>query len=294
MDPVVRLNPDSKPWRVFLDTDAANEIDDQFAIAHAALSPRHIQLVALGAAPFRREGLSVQESMEASLDEICRVVSLIPSSDPPIYAGAHRFLGSSDDAVESPASDQIIELALAEESPLLVVSVGAAINVASALNMEPSLVGRMGVVWLGGHSLDWSDAKEYNLMGDPYAARVLLDSGVDLMVVPALGVSNSLLVTASELDQRLTPGGALGEYLAEIVREYNADHEIERKELWDVATTAWAIDPSWVPTRVVPSPILTESFVYEHRPDRHPVRFAVEARRDPIFDDLFRKIVSNR
>ncbi len=38
--------------RMVLDTDAYNEIDDQFALAHILLSPDRVQLEAIYAAPF--------------------------------------------------------------------------------------------------------------------------------------------------------------------------------------------------------------------------------------------------
>lgn len=294
MEPVSRLNPEGKPWRVFLDTDAANEVDDQFAIAHAALSPDRIRLEGLGAAPFVRDGLSVQESMEASLDEICRVMSLIPSSDPPIYSGADRMLESCDDAVESPVADKIVELGMDGGDPLLVISIGAATNLASALNIEPGLVGKIGVVWLGGNAIEWPWAAEYNLQGDPHASRILLDSGVDLLVAPALGVTSQLLVSLSQLEADLEQTGPLGQYLTQIVRDFHPDHFAYAKEMWDVASTAWAINPDWMPSKTVPSPILTEDLQYRTQPDRHLVRFGYWVERNAIFKDLFTKIAQNK
>lgn len=40
-DRVTRLTPPSGKNQVVLDTDTYNEIDDQFALAHALLSPEH-------------------------------------------------------------------------------------------------------------------------------------------------------------------------------------------------------------------------------------------------------------
>jgi inosine-uridine nucleoside N-ribohydrolase len=50
-----RLQPPRPNPRVLLDTDAANEIDDQFAIAWALLSPAQIRLEGVHAAPFSFE-----------------------------------------------------------------------------------------------------------------------------------------------------------------------------------------------------------------------------------------------
>ena len=47
-----RLAEPQGPVRVVIDTDAANEIDDQFALAWALLSPEVLQIEGLYAAPF--------------------------------------------------------------------------------------------------------------------------------------------------------------------------------------------------------------------------------------------------
>ena len=61
-----RLAPPSGPIRVLIDTDAANEIDDQFAIAWALLSQDRLRIEAVTAAPFsfahHRQGLLVAEA----------------------------------------------------------------------------------------------------------------------------------------------------------------------------------------------------------------------------------------
>ncbi|MEM6463448.1 MAG: nucleoside hydrolase [Pseudomonadota bacterium] len=56
-----RLAHPGKPARVIIDTDAANEIDDQFALAWALLSPERLRLEGVTAVPFsfrhHREGI---------------------------------------------------------------------------------------------------------------------------------------------------------------------------------------------------------------------------------------------
>lgn len=50
-----RLTPPVRRPRIVIDTDAANEIDDPFALAWALLSPQQLQLLAIYAAPFSFE-----------------------------------------------------------------------------------------------------------------------------------------------------------------------------------------------------------------------------------------------
>ena len=60
---IARLQPPHGRPRVVIDTDAANEIDDQFALAWALLSPQQMQVEAVYATPFsfaHRRGQMVQ------------------------------------------------------------------------------------------------------------------------------------------------------------------------------------------------------------------------------------------
>ena len=47
-----RLAPPTGPVRLLIDTDTANEIDDQYALAWALLSPEHMSVEAVTAEPF--------------------------------------------------------------------------------------------------------------------------------------------------------------------------------------------------------------------------------------------------
>ena len=42
----------AKPKKIILDTDAYNEIDDQFAIAYAMRCPETVEILSINAAPF--------------------------------------------------------------------------------------------------------------------------------------------------------------------------------------------------------------------------------------------------
>ena len=50
-----RLQPPAGKIRMVLDTDTYNEVDDQFALVYALLSPERIQVEAIYAAPFHNK-----------------------------------------------------------------------------------------------------------------------------------------------------------------------------------------------------------------------------------------------
>jgi len=287
-----RLEPPKGPVSIILDTDTAAEVDDQFAITYAMLSDG-IQVEAVQAAPL---GPDPADGMARSHDEILRVLKLIGVSGKGFaLRGATSYMADPVTAVASPAADNIIEQALRERpGPLYVVGIGAATNIASAIVKAPEIIRRIVVVWLGGHPHGWPTANEFNLANDPVAGRVLFDSGVPLAHIPCKNVSEHLKTTLSERRQYVKGRGPIGDYLYKIVEQAasagQAGSFAWSKVIWDISTIAFLVNPEWVATRVVHSPVLTRELTWSRDESRHFVREAVDCRRDPIFADFFRKL----
>ena len=275
---------------MILDTDIANEIDDPFAIAHAVLSPDRIQLEAITTVPFRREGLSALDSLVLDEEMGKATLGSLGRLDVPLIRGSARFMDHSGDRVDSEAVEAILEAAEGE-APLYVLAIGAATNVASALLADPSLVGRIVVVWLGGHTPGYGTAWEYNLMGDLHASRVLVNSGVPLVLFPAIGVTSHLLVSLAALERDLEGKSACGTYLTDLVRGYSQNHFAWEKELWDVGVTSYLVNSDWTPSTVETTPGISESIHWTARPLGPVYRRATYVNRNAILGDLFGKIV---
>lgn len=291
-----RLVPPSGPVRMILDTDTYNEVDDQFALVHALLSPGRLRLEAVHAAPFLNgRSVSPEDGMLKSLEEILRVferAGLDPGGR--VRPGARSFLPGPSTPVESEASADLIALAKGAE-PLYVVAIGAPTNVASALLMDPSLVSKIVVVWLGGHSRGWPDTREFNFMQDPHATRVLLDSGVPLVRLPCRGVISHMLTPLTELEAHLAGGGPVSRFLLERVRDHGAGKgPAWSKVIWDLAATAWLVNPGWMPSSLQPSPRFSDDLRWlPEDPSRHRIREVHRIYRDAVFEDFFAKLNAN-
>ena len=287
-----RLTPPSGTVAMVLDTDTYNEIDDQFALAYALLSPERMSVQAVYAAPFfNSRSAGPADGMEKSYEEIHRVMDRLRlGTTPPVYRGSLDYLRDRDTAQESAAAQDLVSRARAASEPLYVVAIGAITNVASALLLDPGIADRIVVVWLGGHSLWWKDTLEFNLKQDIPAAQVVFDSGAPLVHVPCAGVTTHLATTVPELEHYLKGRSSIGDYLVEIVSGYTDQPFGWSKVIWDVATIAWLINPSWVPTNLVHSPIVTTEGTWSVDESRHLIRSAIYVNRDPIFADLFRKL----
>lgn len=284
--------PPAGTLRAVIDTDTYNEIDDQFAVVYALLSPERLRVEALYAAPFHNErATGPEDGMLKSYDELRRLLDRLPRHrSMPVHHGSRAWLPAPDRPVPSPAAADLVERASAADDPLYVVTIGAPTNVASALLMEPGIAERIVVVWLGGNPGYWYRAVEFNVEQDPYASHVLLDGGVPLVHVPCRNVTEHLRTTQPEIERHVRGTGAIGAYLADIYAGHLVDHFARSKVLWDVGAVAWLVNPEWVPTAVVHSPVLTGAGTWSHDPRRHLIREALWADRDAVFGDLFGKL----
>ena len=280
-----------------IDTDAYNEIDDQFAISYALRSPERLNVQALYAAPFlNHRSTSPEDGMVKSEKEIHRLLVLL-GEEREVYAGSRTYLPDESTPVISPAAEDLSRRAMAysPEKPLYVVALGAITNVASALLLNPAIADRIVVVWLGGHALEWPDNREFNMQQDVAAARVVYGSGAPLVMLPCCGVVNVFTTTGPELDHWLRGKNALCDYLVRsTVEEADcyARGQAWSRVIWDVTAVAWLLNDGcrFMADRLISTPMPE----YDHRwrmTDSAPLcRYVFTIHRDHLFTDLFEKL----
>ncbi len=291
---IQRLQIPTSRVRMVLDTDTFNEIDDQFAVVQALLSPEHLQVEAIYAAPFTNDrSTGPGDGMDKSYDEILQLLGRL-GRDPEgwVFKGSAAYLPNAITPIHSDASLDLVQRAMAspDDDPLYVVAIGAITNIASAILLEPAILDKIVVVWLGGNALHWPSAWEFNLKQDYHASKLILDCGVPLMLVPCQGVVTHLLTTTSEMELYVKGCGEIGQFLYERFYNYTKDHFGYSKVIWDMAAIACLLDPNMVSTSLVHSPILSEDFRWSSDSSRHFIRYANNLNRDLIFRDFFRKL----
>ena len=214
----------------------------------------------------------------------------------PVYRGSRGYLPDEKTPVDSPAAANLCRRAMgySPEKPLYVAAIGAITNVASAILMEPRITRRIVVVWLGGHPTAYPSALEFNLSQDVPAARTIFDCGAPVVLVPGLGVASHLLTSIPELEASIGGRNALCDMLLDIVRGYTDDPFAWGKEIWDVSTVAWLLNPDWLPSKLTHSPLLTDDSHWAHDENRHLIRECTFCHRNPVFRDLFTKLAGGR
>jgi len=284
--------------RAVLDTDAYNEIDDQFAIAYFLKKAEIFDVQALTAAPFFNDKSSDPgDGMHKSYDEILKILELMDREDlnDCVFRGSDRYLPDELTPVESPAARELVKLANSSrpDDPLYIIAIGAITNVASALLLDPTIVERCVIVWLGGHASHWPDTNEFNMGQDVAAARVVFDSGAPIIQLPCMGVVSELRTTGPELEYWLRGKNKLCDYLIDNTVDEVAGYAggtAWSRVIWDVSAIAWFIDDSFMWGSIKPTPICEYDKTYSYDPPRHSY-FVVEALdRDAIFTDLFKTL----
>ena len=295
------LETPKAPVDLVIDTDAYNEIDDQFAISYALCAPDRVRLLALCAAPFTNaRSTGPADGMEKSYQEILRLLALA-EKDTPAYRGSSSYLADEATPVPSPAAQALARLAMEHtaENPLYVAAMGAITNVASALLTQPEIADRMVVVWLGGHALDWPDNREFNAQQDVAADRVIFSSGVPLVILPCQGVVSAFSTTGPELDYWLRGRNRLCDYLVkQTVDEVNtyAKGKVWSRVIWDVTTVGWIMnwEGRFMADKLIPTPIPQYDHHYSTDPRRPLCRYVYTIRRDALFADLFARLAQAR
>lgn len=329
--------------QVVIDTDAYNEVDDQFAIAWAVKSPERMEVQAVYAAPFCSKAIqkvlpvpdemlkqfahyagTPEDGMEKSYQEILNLFNLMGENPQGrVFRGSEHYIGADGKPVESDAACDLVKRAMGmgDGERLYVLAIGAITNVASAILMEPKILDKIVVIWLGGQPLHFNSATEFNLMQDLKASQLMFDCGVPLVLIPCISVASHLTVTLPELDTRLIGKSNLGNYLGKIVKEMFSDAAIPMSDrsmkmfylrgmddvpmeisnsymantiawsriVWDISTVGYLLNPNWCSSIMTPSPILTDDMTWKRDETRHPIRVCHYLSRDHMFGDMFTK-----
>ena len=295
-----KLEVPDKTIDVVLDTDAYNEIDDQFAISYLLKSKEKLNTKAIYAAPFlNMKSESPEDGMEKSYDEINKLLSLL-NEKVDVFKGSKTYLKDEKTPVISPAAQDLAERVknYSPENPLYVVAIGAITNIASAILLNPDVAENTVVVWLGGNAHHYHDTNEFNMMQDVAAARVVMKSGVPFVQLPCIGVVSAFTISKPELELWLKGKNPISDYLLENTIN-DAGHCVNGKVwtrvIWDVTAVAWLLNDynRFMESRIIPTPIPTYDNFYAENPNGHPMRYVYHIKRDNLMNDLIQKLTTN-
>ncbi|MFS2225724.1 nucleoside hydrolase [Pantoea sp. B65] len=293
--------PDSaKQLRVMISSDAKNEADDDFAIAHALLTPT-FDVRGLIASHYARTapmmGIKLP-TMQQSYQELQRLKQVMGDLHTPLYHGALQPLGAKAQPLSEGAQAIIAEAKRDDKRPLFVLVLGPATDIALALQRAPEIASKLTVIWIGGNPYP-KGGWEYNLFNDPQAANVLFQSTVPLWQVPH-NVYMSMRVSLAELAVKVKPQGATGDYLWQQMLDFNRFASAALKnvpwpksEVWvlgDNPAVGLLLDDHQYHYQQVSAPRVNDDLTYGKGAQTRKVRVYEDIDAHFILEDLFAKL----
>lgn len=111
----------------------------------------------------------------------------------------------------------------APDQSITLCPIGPLTNIAQALSLAPEIVrGIKRIVMMGGNYFEAGNitpAAEFNFYCDPHAARIVLQSGAPISVLP-LDVTHKACITTPRMDVLRNQNNANGKRLADILQSY--------------------------------------------------------------------------
>lgn len=288
--PLIYDVPDYKKLRVIIDTDAACEADDPFAIAHALMSKKLIVKAIFA------EQFGTPDTTRLSYNEIMTVLDAM-DIEVPVFMGEEGKLSDVEGKDISPAARYLIDEAMREDPlPLFVLCQGAITNIASAIKACPQIIKRMTVVWIGGQGHDnfTKEFREFNAGNDIEAANLVISSGVEFWQIPS-NVYSTMQIGLAELQKKVYPCGKIGKHLFENMVNYNMSEHAgwtagESWSLGDSPAVGVALDPNCGQYVYREAPIFQEDTTYRFEAGRPMIRVYTSINSRFILEDFICKL----
>jgi inosine-uridine nucleoside N-ribohydrolase len=268
---------------MILDVDTGT--DDAVALMTAALSP---DLELIGATT-----VNGNTTIEYTTENTLRVFDWIGMPATPVYRGMDRPIVRTDvkrgmaarihgDLLDLPAVshgaslqpghavDWLIETYLASAGDIVLCPVGPLTNIAMAILREPRIVERIPEIVIMGGAHDHGNitaSAEFNIWLDPEAARIVVNSGAPIRMVPLDATHQALVSTddAARLRGLGTPAGeAAARFVLQRIDGYDATQPMPRRgdalaaPVHDALAVCAIIDPTILTTELIPVDVETQ------------------------------------
>ena len=271
---------------VWIDTDPAigapwREVDDAFALVLALHSPE--LRIAGVSTTYGNAGLARTTAVARQL------VRRFSSSRTVATETVHGGAGSPSDPRRRTDATEALARALRKEK-LTYLALGPLTNLANFLRVHPGPASRIeAVVFVGGRSPDyqfafghngWLRIHDANVLKDPSAARLILQSSLPVVLVPVESASQLVLERADRA--RLREGGAAARFLHAKTGAWNWfwSSLVQHRggPLFDCLAVMRASNPELVPTEIRYASMRGNDLIAARQPSSgaRAVRFVLE------------------
>ena len=171
----------SEKKKLIIDTCSHEQTNDAFALTYA-MAAEDLDVIALSTSP---SGCSPENRMEKSYRDLLRVRDFI-APDTPCYRGSAEYMKNIITPVKSEAAENIVRLVNESDDIVYIVALGPYTNIASAILLDPSIADKAVVVLMASAKAEPINGDSYNMAQDRFAARVILECGIPVILNPAI------------------------------------------------------------------------------------------------------------
>lgn len=281
---------------VILSTDVGNEIDDQWAIAYLLASPEFRVLGIVSANAPSVPAPSAHSTYLVLRNEVENRLGM--KIHPPLLEGSSLPLSDISTPQPNRGTDFIVEESrkFGKDNRLVVLTIGAATDVASAILQDPTIVDRIRIVAMAFTNSSPAGGKEYNVQNDVKAWQVLFSSDVPLTIGPGDVCRADLALTFAQARQLLSGHGAIGGWLwadyqtwyYRIVKPLRVDDFSQPWMIWDIITLANL--EGMTTDEVLPRPVLGDDLSLKSGSSGKTVAWITKVDSARMWSDFLRKI----
>ncbi len=188
-----------------------------------------------------KEALSKNLAKERRV--VAKVEAKIEGKVVKMHEDQFQLPGAAYEAETEPAPFFYHRYLTASEDPVHLIAVGPLTNLGYALSLWPELADKIASLTImgGGYNVSNIDHAEGNFWQDPEAAQIVLDSGIDPLLVP-LDATHEAIITGSEIEELRSNGNFPSTFAADLLDQRRILHtQIEPLRLDDAATVHDAV-----------------------------------------------------
>ena len=265
---------------VVLTTDCGADMDDQWALAHLALTP---EIDLRGVVTTHAPNLTAPAA-ETAARIAAEVLAQPPITvRPPVLAGSSAPLAGRDPR-PNPGVDFLLERSRdhAPDDRLVVLMIGAATDVASAMLTDDTLAERIEIVAMAFDG--WPDGGDaFNVRNDVLAWQVVLESPASVTVGDAAVTLRDLSLTRERARELFGDRGRAGPYLVHLLGDWlDAHPDLVRRvtgdagswPVWDEVVVAHLL--GFTSSATYPRPVLRDDLSFVHPGPRKTSDLTIE------------------
>jgi inosine-uridine nucleoside N-ribohydrolase len=252
---------------VVITTDCGSDMDDQWVIAHTALSP---VMNLRGVVGCHVPNLPSPEAAAANAREVLAKMPI--KLKPPCFAGSAKPLEDAHTPHPNAGVNFIVTEArkCSPKAPLLVFVLGSGTDVASAILTAPSIARNMEVIGMAFDSYD-TGKDGWNVSNDVKSWEVLLAAHMPVVIGDGPTTLRDLLLSRDQSQSLFGSLGAPGKFLAGLHAAWlDANPKMcfedtgskDKWPIWDEVAVSYVL--GLTTSKVLPRPVLNDDCTFSH------------------------------